>query len=445
MKKKQVFWAGLVLLCISVFATAQEVDLTIDYPDEVKGGESFQVTVTIDKGAIRDYSRFSQDLPLGLTAENLNSPNADFSFDNQRIRIIWLKLPEESQVEVSYNVMVDKRLKGTFELSGVFAYVVNEERKFINVEIAHPVSIIPAADMDPAQLVDIKDFKGAATAPVAIGATKKEAFAMVIRQVPVLESTGAYQVKLLVKNPQGSKYAKVEESIPEGYMFESVDPHDGIESFSASTVKFIWMKLPGESEFEVSYRLVPKRDETQGEMTIDGKLTYSAGNENKVVPVKQLVVDLAALNTTQKKELLLSGKVPAGASKPVARAESKPAPAKPKTVEKKPVVVKAQPAGASSTIIMNTRVLAAGSGTYYRVQLAAFSEAVDGLNLYRKSGVTEEVMVEKHGGYYKYTSGSFSSYGQASSYKDKLNRLPGISGAFVVKYQDGKRVTLKID
>ncbi len=442
MKNKQVFWAGLFLLCISVFAAAQEVDLSIDYPDEVKAGESFQVTVTIDKGALRDYSRFSQDLPLGLSAENLNSPNADFSFDNQRIRIIWLKLPEDPKVQVSYNVFIDKRLKGTFELGGVFAFVVSEERKFINVEISHPVKIIPNADMDPAQLVDIKVFKGGVATPV-VGAAEKEAFAMVIRQVPVLESSGAYLVKLLVKNPQGSKYAKVEESIPAGYMFESVDSHDGIESFSASTVKFIWMKLPGESEFEVSYRLVPKRDETQGEMSIDGKLTYSDGNENKVVLVKQLEVDLAALSSVQKKELLLSGVLPSGATKPVAIVESKPAPVKAQPAEKKPAPVKAQPAGVSSAVILNTRVLAAGSGVYYRVQLAAYSEAVDGHNMYR--GVSEEVFVEKHSSYYKYTSGSFTTYEQAALYKDKLNRLPAISGAFVVKYQNGKRVRLGPD
>ena len=85
----------------------------------MRAGEVFEVTVTISKGALTDYSRFSQDLPLGLTATNISSPNADFSFDNQRIRIIWLKLPEESEIKVSYNIMVNERLSGKFVL-GVF-------------------------------------------------------------------------------------------------------------------------------------------------------------------------------------------------------------------------------------------------------------------------------------------------------------------------------------
>lgn len=445
MKKKIVLWAGLFLAGLSLALNAQEVDLSIDHPGEVQAGEAFEVSVTIQKGALRDYSRFSQDLPAGLTATNISSPNADFSFDNQRIRIIWLKLPEDAEIKVSYNVMVDSRLKGTFALGGVFAYVVDEERKFLNFDEAKEVHIIPDPDMDPEKLVDIKDFKAGAVAPVAAAATvQSEVFAMAVRQAPLLESTGAYLVKLLVKNPDGSKYAKIEESIPSGYIFESVDSHDGIESFSSSTVKFIWMKLPDESEFEVSYRLVPKRDETQGEMVIDGKLTYSAGNENKVEPVKQMEVDLAALSVAEKKELLQSGKVPAGVAaassvKPVPEQAEPPKRTEPEPVQEKPAPDPSVPAGASAALIMNTPVLGTGSGVYYRVQLAAFSKPVDGKSMYRQAGIDEEVFVEREEGYYKYTAGSFRSYEQALSYRNRVNRLSSIEGAFVVKYRDGKR------
>ena len=182
--------------------------------------------------------------------------------------------------------MVDERLKGKFKLGGVFAYVVNEERKFLNFEKSDEISIVPSATIDPSLIVDIKDFKGGPSrTPVAVTA-ENEPFAMAIRQKPVLMSSGGYFIKVLIQNPAGSKYAKVEEIIPSGYLFESVDPHEAIESFSSSTVKFIWMKLPEEPEFEVSYRLVPKRDEPQGAMFIKGQLTYSSGNENKIVDIK---------------------------------------------------------------------------------------------------------------------------------------------------------------
>jgi len=435
MKKTNSFWAGIVMICLSFSLSAQEVNISVDYPEKVKAGEIFQLTVTINKGALTDYSRFSQDLHPGLTASNVHSPNADFSFDNQRIRIIWLKLPDEPEIKVSYNIMVDERLTGKFMLGGVFAYVVDEERKFLNFEKSDEITIIPSSTVDPELMVDIKDFKAGATGAILAGKTEKEPYAMAIRQKPLLLSTGAYHVKLLLKNPTGSKYAKIEELIPAGYIFESVDPHDGIESFSSSTVKFIWMKLPEESEFEVSYRLVPKRDEAQSEMSIKGQLTYSAGNANKVVDVKEMEFDMAALSLADKRNLLLTGVVPSGAVK----AES---PVKKEPVAVKEPVVDSSPAVASGRAIVNTRVLGSGSGSYFRVQVAAFKKAFDAKSHFRKEGVAQEVFVEQHEGLYKYTSGSFKTYREANSYKLKIERLPGVSGAFVVGYRDGKRISL---
>ncbi len=151
----------MTMFCLSFSLEGQEVEISIDHPDQVKAGQEFTVTVTINKGSLTDYSRFSQDLPLGLTATNVSSPNADFSFDNQRIRIIWLKLPNTGEVKVSYNILVNERLKGSFILGGVFAYVVEDDRKFLNFEKTSEISIIPNPTIDPALIVDIKDFKGA--------------------------------------------------------------------------------------------------------------------------------------------------------------------------------------------------------------------------------------------------------------------------------------------
>ncbi len=431
MKKLYPIWLGMALFFLSVSISGQEVKISMDHPDQVNAGEVFEVTVTISKGSLTDYSRFSQDLPLGLTATNVTSPNADFSFDNQRIRIIWLRLPDEKEVKVTYNIMVNKTLKGNFLLGGVFAYVVQEERKFLNFEESSEISIIPNSSIDQALVVDIKDFTGAAAGAVVAGDAEPESWAMAVRQKPVLLNSGGYMVRLLLQNPTGSKYAKIEETIPSGYLFESVDPHDGIESFSSSTVKFIWMKLPEEPEFEVAYRLVPKRDEPQGDMAIKGLLTYSAGNENKVVAIKEADVILENLSLAEKRSLLLTGEIPAAE-------KVQPQPQKTVTKKKEPVA-KAEPAGPSGKIIVNTPVLAAGTGVYYRVQLIAKRKPFDATSHYRNAGVDQKVFMEQHKGLYKYTAGSFTDYNKAKAYRLKVLKQSD-GGAFIVAYRDGKRV-----
>jgi len=441
----------MTIFCLSFPLMGQDVEISIDHPNQVKAGEDFTVTVTINKGRLSDYSRFSQDLPLGLTATNVNSPNADFSFDNQRIRIIWLKLPDSEEVKVSYSIHVNERLKGSFILGGVFAYVVEDVRKFLNFEQSREISITPNSSIDPALIVDIKNFKGASDV-VPSTTPAQETFAMAIRQKPLLQGSGGYLVHLLINNPAGSKYAKIEETIPSGYIFEEVSSQDGIVSPAASVVKFIWMTLPERSEFEVVYRLVPKQNEPQGDMIIDGLLTYTSGNENKLANVKEMDVSIQDLSTAQKKSLLLSGSIPGGARTSTStvqqQAERITTPTRttttPTRTEPKPTpaVIKSDPAGASGNSIASTRVLSGGSGIYFRVQVAANQTAFDARSFFRDEGLAEEVLVEQHEGWYKYTAGSFQSYGQAVAFRDRLERFPSITGPFVVAYRDGNRVPI---
>jgi cell division septation protein DedD len=445
MMKYLAHFAFLVVACLSLPMTAQEVEISIDHPTRVRAGEEFTVTVNIQKGTLTDYSRFSQDLPLGLTASNVSSPNADFSFDNQRIRIIWLKLPENPQVTVSYRIQVNERLKGTFTLGGVFAYVVDDERRFLNVGDTPEITIIPSATVDPDFIVDIKDFRGGDSSTPTTDDPQDKAFAMVIRQEPILLPSGAYMVRLLINNPTGSKYAKIEETLPPGYLFEEVESKGGIVSYAASTVKFIWMKLPETSEFEVEYRLVPKQNEPQGEMVIDGMLTYTSGNDNKLVEVKQMDVPLEVMSQAEKRNLLLTGEVPGSARQTAAVTQESTTrqSVEPRNMQEQQVTQPARTGPASTAgggAVLDTPVLQPESGVYYRVQLAATTEATDARAFFREAGVDRDVFVEQQGGFFKYTVGPFRSYEQALSYRDQVENLPDVEGSFVVAYRDGTRI-----
>jgi len=429
---------AVFLLTLAFSLSGQDVQISMDHPERVNAGEDFEVTVTIRKGSLSDYSRFSQDLPLGLSATNISSPNADFSFDQQRIRIIWLKLPETDEIKVSYRISVDARLKGTFVLGGVFAYVVNDERKFLDFDQQQPITIIPSRAIDQSMVVDIGEFRGGTTPAVtSTASTEEHVFAMAVRQKPELLNTGAYRVHLLIKNPGGSRYAKVEETIPSGYVFEKVNSSDGIVSHAASTVKFIWMTLPEQSEFEVVYRLVPRRDEPQGNMSIDGLLTYTSGSENRVVEIVEVDAPLAELSAAQKRDLLATGKIPQTTSARSTETRT----TTPTRTETRVTERSSDTGSASSSVISNTRILDRGTGTYFRVQLTANLNPFDATTFYRQAGVTREVLVEQHNGYYKYTVGPFQTYDQALLYKEQVDRLEGVEGSFVVGYRNGNRVS----
>lgn len=425
----------LILFCLGVPLKAQNVEISIDHPNQVNAGEEFTVAVTITKGGLTDYSRFSQDLPLGLSAVNVSSPNADFSFDNQRIRIIWLKLPEGDAVTVSYKIRVDERLKGSFVLGGVFAYVVEDERKFLNFDQSDEISIIPSSTLDPALIVDIKNFKGGkAISPLS---PEQEPYAMAVRQRPILHASGEYLVKLIVSTPEGSKYLKIEETIPSGYLFEEVNSYNGIATLAPSTIKFIWMTLPEDPVFEVVYKLVPIDSQPQGEMILSGRLTHTKGDESKLSEVKQIDVNFNDLDMGERTSLLATGKVPSDAGRTVQT-----------VVQQKPPdpVVKPLPETQTGpdTYILNTKVLKAEPGFYYRVQIIAVGTAFDAKTQFRNEGVDREAMVEEMDGMYKYTVGSFRDYNEAEAYRKRMEGFETVDGPFVVAYRDGRRVPVPL-
>jgi hypothetical protein len=336
---------------------------------------------------------------------------------------------------------VDQRLKGSFVLGGVFAYVVEDERKFLNFNPSEEITIVPSPTLDPSLIVDIKTFKGGE--PLTAPAQEQKSFARAVRQKPVLQSSGAYLVKMLIQTPRSSKYIKIEENIPSGYLFEEVNSYNGIATLAPSVVKFIWMTLPREPVFEIAYKLVPLENQPQEDMVVEGIFTHTLGEEMKLDPIREVDVNFDGLNQNEKAYLLQTGQVPSGAE-PTVQQEVKKTP-----VETKPDPEPVQPAEPVRTgpdrFIENTRVLPPEQGFYYRVQLVATETAIDAKSLFRSEGVDREVMVEEEGGMFKYTAGSFRTYEDALAYKSKIENVESADGPFIVAYRNGNRVPVPLE
>ncbi len=68
------------MIFLSFSLSGQEVEISMDHPDRVNAGEDFTVTVTIKKGSLTDYSRFSQDLASGPFRHQCQLPECRLQF-----------------------------------------------------------------------------------------------------------------------------------------------------------------------------------------------------------------------------------------------------------------------------------------------------------------------------------------------------------------------------
>lgn len=84
----------------------------------------------------------------------------------------------------------------------------------------------------------------------------------------------------------------------------------------------------------------------------------------------------------------------------------------------------------------NGKAISTTSGTTYRVQFESRSSKIGNFRSHFKG--IDNVEEYFHNGMYKYTAGCFTDKSDADDYCAKL-RQKGYSGAFVVKFKDGKR------
>lgn len=416
------------------------MQIELNAPENVVAGTNFEVTITLTKGALKDYSRFSQELPAGFTASNISSPNADFTFDAERIRIIWLKLPEDDVIQVKYSIEVHQRLSGTLELGGIFAYVAEGARKFIEITDKQQVIVMPSPDIDQSLVVDISEFKSIIE-PEAAAAQPD--FASVIRQAPVVQSNGIVTISLLVHKPEGTRYLKLEETIPGGYSFEALETNMAIVSQAASIAKFVWMKPPTESLFLLKYRLVPILEQTQQALLIQGTITFTEGDQNMVEEIEELNISLDGLTSAQQLELLKTGVLDEAVAEvaPVTKAEPVKQEVKQKEIKREEVKTTATKSRDGK--VLSIPNLDTQNGVYFRVQVAAIRNPYYANVYFGEYDLLKEVKVEQMQGWHKYTVGSASTYSEAEGLKDKIRRQTPVKNAYIVAYKDGKRIPVK--
>jgi ribosomal protein L12E/L44/L45/RPP1/RPP2 len=443
-----IFFNILAVLSVGFFQPS-DVSMKMEVPSQVVAGDEFEVRITLKRGDVESFSRFQMEIPAGLTATSSSQANADFSFSDKRVRMIWLRLPDPREFTFSFKIKVDERLKGDFTLDGQFSYIFNNERQTAYLS-PQAVSIQPSPKIDPSLIVDISEFEEKVVQYIP-PVSEDAANIACIRQKPFLNETGSeYIVNILVSKQDKKKFAKVEELIPDGYNAVAFQSSDAIFTFKNQKVKFLWMNLPASPNFNIKYRLIPKNGTRLTSPDISGTFSFMAGDKTISVDIMQSEENIENLSEMEIQNLIAELK-----SKPVTVPAKEPAIAKVQPAEeqkpdvtepvsrmeeKKPEVRKQVQMFKSEDLAY---LLEPETGVYYRVQVAAGHKPVDIKKYFKKFNLDLEVRKEVHEGWIKYSVGSFNIYRDARDYRVHIWNTTVIDDAFVSAYNNGKRITVQ--
>lgn len=380
-----------VLLLYRMIFTG-DVTVTQSLPETASANSEFTVELTINKGNIDGAAKLQQELPQGFTAIAIENNGASFTFSNQILRLMWVSLPAESEFKVSYKIVVDKNVSGTKSFGGDFSYVEENTKK--SVEISASEINITSERPQAANTANEEVKPSDAIQTQAISCK---------RELPS-EVSKDFIVKIIIKKGGLSDFAKIEEMLPEGYTATAITTAGSAFTFIDRKVKFVWIALPKQEEFSVSYKVSITKD-IEGTKQIEGVFSYLENNETrKSIITPSDVIVKSAEQITEAKD----------AKKTEAAKETEAV----------------------------TKIPAPQTGVNYSVQIAAVHKPVATEFFVSKYKITDVIAIELHEGWTKYSVASLNEYKPARDHREVI-RNSGIKGPFVIAHNDGKRITVQ--
>ena len=262
-------------------------------------------------------------------------------------------------------------------------------------------------------------------------------------------------VNLLINKGNLSDFGKIQEQIPRGYIAKSIKSKNSIFTFKNSIIKFLWMNMPPEEQFVVSYKLVPEDEIPDQAFIISGTFSYAENERTKVINIAERNIDASEFQgddlVAQNTEPDPVTTTPVVAVIPVVTTpiETTPVITEP-VVTPDPIAVTTpqntnqtttQPSYADNLAAL-TNIPKPDYGVAYRVQVAAGHKLV-GNNYFKRLNITDDVQTEIHNGWHKYTVGNFGFYKDARDYRVYVWNNTPIHDAFVAAYNNGMRITVQ--
>ncbi|MCB0793848.1 MAG: hypothetical protein KDB88_03850, partial [Flavobacteriales bacterium] len=91
------------------------------------------VEITLQKGTIRGFGKIQETIPEGFTALEKTSAQAIFTGQGRIVKLVWLNLPADPEIKVSYKLRANDQPFAEYSVSGEFGYLKNDETMRTNL------------------------------------------------------------------------------------------------------------------------------------------------------------------------------------------------------------------------------------------------------------------------------------------------------------------------
>lgn len=128
---KQTLVAILFFSCS--FAFSQDLNITNNLPASASAGDAIDAQYTLTKApTMGSFAKFQLDLPAGFQAQSTEIKGGNFTFENNRVKIVWVSLPSDASFTFSFKLTATSTVSGNVNFAPQFFYLENSVKKEYN-------------------------------------------------------------------------------------------------------------------------------------------------------------------------------------------------------------------------------------------------------------------------------------------------------------------------
>jgi hypothetical protein len=410
----------------------EDIEISHNIPDYLVSGSTYEIDVTINKRNIEGFAKFQMEVPDGINVKSIEVSNSSFTFSEGVIKNIWMSIPTESEIHLSYKFEVGANYQGTGTIIAQFVYIKDNERYSMEMN-DHNVTIGSEGGVE--QVITASD---ATFVPELIKGH---------RSIRVISPT-EFEVKLRIDKDGLEGFAKVQDILPDGFTAQLLISGGSVFSVVEDKIKFIWFNVPTSDQLEVSYLLKTKKALRPGTV-LKGTFNFIYKDDARFIdlPEEELLLEegnelLVEEIQPEVEEVVVAPVVVVAAVEVETRVDDEVVE---EVVEEVAIEEEVVEETVTASVVEETIVEIPDpqTGIFYRVQLAASKKNVKVTYFKNKFKFRGEIYLESHAGWYKYTTGNYDKYVKARNRREEIKSGYQFRGPFVTAYNAGERITVQ--
>ncbi|MBC7695303.1 MAG: SPOR domain-containing protein [Burkholderiales bacterium] len=113
----------------SISAAFSQITINASFPSNINIGSLVDAEVKINKGAVGNFAKYQLDVPTGYMITSVDAKGGNFTFENQRAKIVWVSVPSEAEFVVKLKVQANSDAVNPGTFTQKFYYLENSEKK----------------------------------------------------------------------------------------------------------------------------------------------------------------------------------------------------------------------------------------------------------------------------------------------------------------------------